>query len=121
MDKIILNELAFYGYHGALKAENELGQSFIVDLVLSIDLKKAGQTDDLNYTIHYGEVYTLVKEIVEGEHKALIESVAEQIAQTLFEHYKSLQACTVRVTKPNPPIPGHYNSVAIEIFRERSE
>lgn len=121
MDKIYLNQLAFYGYHGALKEENELGQRFIVDLELLLDLKKAGETDDLNYSIHYGEVFNLTKAIVEGENYKLIEAVAEKIAEELLTEYPLLQACLVKVVKPDPPIVGHYESVAVEIFRERSD
>ncbi|MBM7543178.1 dihydroneopterin aldolase [Amphibacillus cookii] len=119
MDKILLNGLAFYGYHGAIKAENELGQRFIVDLELETDLRKAGETDDLAYTIHYGEVYQMTKEVVEGQAYALIETVAETIASKLLDNYPQLLACRVKLIKPDPPIHGHYQSVAVEIYRER--
>ncbi|RLL41662.1 dihydroneopterin aldolase [Oceanobacillus piezotolerans] len=120
MDKIILNELEFYGFHGLLPEENKLGQRFNVDLELYVDLEKAGKTDDMNDSIHYGEVYEKVRSIVEGDIKKLIEAVAHSIADTLLESFDQLEACLVRVTKPNPPIVGHYKSVAVEIYREKT-
>ncbi|GAA4076014.1 MAG TPA: dihydroneopterin aldolase [Bacilli bacterium] len=121
MDKIFLNQLSFYGYHGVLKEENELGQIFQVDLELFLNLKKAGQTDQMEDSIHYGEVFNQVKEIVEGKSYALIEAVADKVAKKLLAEYDLLEACKVKVIKPNPPIAGHYQSVAVEIYRERKD
>ncbi len=119
MDKIYMNELAFYGYHGVFAEEKRLGQRFYVDLILFIDLTDAGATDDLTKTIDYGDVYGRVKDIVEGEPCSLVEAVAEKISSELLRSYERLQGCTVKVTKPDPPISGHYRSVAVEITRER--
>lgn len=119
MDKIFLNKLEFYGYHGVLHEENKLGQRFIVDLVLELDLSKAGQTDNLNETVNYAEVYEKVKGIVEGEPIKLIEKVAEQIAEMLLALFSKVHYCTVKIIKPDPPIRGHYQSVAVEIRRGR--
>ncbi len=114
-----MNQLAFYGYHGVFQEEQKLGQRFIVDLVLQLDLKEAGTSDELNATINYGEVYNRVRNIVEGESLKLLESVAEKVAIELLANYERLQECKVKVIKPDPPIPGHYQSVAIEITRSR--
>lgn len=84
MDKIYLNQLSFYGYHGVLKEETELGQIFKVDLELFLSLKKAGQTDRMEDSIHYGEVYNQVKEVLEGKPSALIEAVAENVAKNCW-------------------------------------
>ncbi|WP_088105910.1 dihydroneopterin aldolase [Halalkalibacter urbisdiaboli] len=119
MDKIYLNELAFFGYHGVFEEETKLGQRFYVDLVLELDLKEAGKSDDLEKTINYGNVYEEVKAIVEGKPYKLVEAVAEKIASTLLSHFDLLERCTVKVTKPDPPIPGHYRSVAVEITRSK--
>lgn len=118
MDKISLNELQFYGYHGLFPEERKLGQRFHVDLELFLDLKQAGQSDKMEDSIHYGEVYQLVRSIVEGEPKNLIEAVAESVAEKLLQTFPLLQACRVVVAKPNPPIDGQYRSVAVEIYRE---
>lgn len=120
MDKILLNKMQFYGYHGLLPEENKLGARFNVDLELFIDLKKAGKSDDMLDSVHYGHVYDSVRTIVEGEPKNLIESVAEMIADQLLDRFELIKTCKVKVIKPDPPINGHYQSVAVEILRERS-
>jgi dihydroneopterin aldolase len=119
MDKIYLNGLQFYGYHGAMREENILGQTFMVDLVLEVDLKEAGINDDLEATVHYGHVYETVKTVVEGEPLKLIEAVAERVSEKVLEAFPLIRQLTVKVIKPNPPIPGHYESVAVEMTRGR--
>lgn len=113
--------MQFYGYHGVLEEETRLGQRFNVDLVLELDLKEAGTSDDVNHTINYAEVYAKVKEIVEGPPFKLIETLAENIAQELLVTYERLKCCTIKVIKPDPPIPGHYTSVAVEMTRCKTD
>ena len=55
-----------------MPAENEIGQVFIVDVTLKVDLKDAGQSDDVEDTVNYGEVFEDVKTIVEGEPSKLM-------------------------------------------------
>lgn len=120
MDKILLNGLDFYGYHGVFPEETKLGQRFVVDLVLGVELSEAGKTDDLTKTINYADIFQTVKAIVEGHPFKLVEAVAEKIAKDLLDNFPLVQNCTVKLIKPNPPIPGHYSSVAVEIIRSRN-
>ena len=120
MDKIYIDNMKFYGYHGVYPEENKLGQRFNVDLVLECDLSNASKTDDIESTVHYGQAYEFTKEVVEGEPKKLVETVAEEIAQVLLAKFAIITACTVKVIKPDPPIAGHYDAVAIEIKRSRT-
>lgn len=119
MDKIFVNKMEFYGYHGVLPEENRLGQRFVIDLSVSVDLQKAGQTDQLEYSVNYGELYRVCKEIVEGNPVKLIETLAERISGKVLKEFTLVSEITVKVIKPDPPIPGHYQSVAIEITRRR--
>ncbi|GAA0353694.1 dihydroneopterin aldolase [Bacillus horti] len=120
MDKIQLKNMEFYAYHGVLPEENRLGQSFKVDMELFLNLAPAGQTDDLTLSINYAEAYKLVKRIVEEEQYKLIEALAERIAQDALDTWTQLEEVLVKLVKPNPPIAGHYDYVAVEIRRKRS-
>lgn len=121
MDKIILNQLEFYGYHGVFPEETKLGQRFIVDVILEVELQEAGKTDDLTKTINYAEAYETVKAVVEGTPFKLIEAVAERIAGKLLSNFPLVKSSTIKVVKPNPPIAGHYHSVAVVIKRDNHE
>ncbi|WP_432363005.1 dihydroneopterin aldolase [Sporosarcina sp. UB5] len=118
MDYIHLNEMEFYGYHGALKEENVLGQRFRANVSLAVDLAEAGETDDLKKTVNYAEVFEVCRTVVEGKPRKLIESVAEEISRLILQKFAG-QVHGVRVVliKPDPPIAGHYASVSVEITR----
>ncbi len=120
MDKIYFNGMSFYGYHGVFGAEAELGQRFYVDLELLVDLSQAGASDDLQHTVNYADIFTCVQKIVEGERFNLVEKLTAVIAEQLLTTFP-LQEAKVKVTKPNPPINGHYESVAIEMTRRRED
>lgn len=118
MDKIILQGMEFYGYHGALPEERSLGQRFIVDLELELDLRPAGESDELEHTINYARVFELVESVVSGGPRRLIESVAQDIAAAVLEEFP-VAATTVRVKKPQAPVPGRFAWMAVEIRRTR--
>ena len=119
MDKIILNGCRFYGYHGAFAEEQTLGQIFVVDLELAVDLTKASQSDNLEDTVHYGLVFEAVQKQVEDKKYILIERLAGVICEDLVAQFPPIQSIKVRITKENPPINGHYKSVGIELERSR--
>jgi dihydroneopterin aldolase len=120
MDKIELKGMRFFGYHGVYPEENKLGQQFVVDLVMHLDLSEAGSRDDLAATVNYAEVCGLVREIVTGPPLRLVEALAERIATKVLATYTIVGEITVRVTKPHPPVDIRFDGVTVEIHRRRS-
>lgn len=118
-DRITLTGLGAVGYHGVFEKERRTGQPFFVDLVMNVDLKAAGETDELTATVHYGEVAELVREIVIGPRYQLIETLAERIAAELLEQFAMIRALEVTVHKPKAPIEVTFADVAVTIFRTR--
>jgi dihydroneopterin aldolase len=117
MDKVILNNLSFYGYHGVLEEENKLGQKFFIDLELYADLQPAGESDDLEQAINYAEVYDLVEDICEQESYDLIEALAENIAQQILAKQDLVEEVLVRIKKPEAPVEGIFDYMGVEIRR----
>lgn len=118
-DKIFLQGMVFYAYHGAFAAEKELGQRFIVDVEMDVDLQRAGLSDDLNLTVHYGEVYDLIKKVMTEKKYDLIETVGEKIAQGILDYTPLVQRVRVLLKKPEVPIAGILDYAAIQIVRGR--
>jgi len=117
-DKITLEGMVFYGFHGIDPAERELGQRFVVDLEVQRDLRAAGLSDDPEDTINYSRMYRLVKETIEGPGHNLLESLAETIAGQILGGF-DVESVRVRVKKPEVPMKGSILSHAsVEIFRE---
>lgn len=117
-DRIVLAGMRFFGYHGALPAERERGQEFVVDLEISTDLRRAGLSDRLDDTVDYRDAYAAARAVVEGPPRQLLEAVAEEIASRVLA-LERVEAVTVRVRKPAVRLPGPVDHSAVEIMRRR--
>lgn len=120
-DKIYLNNLQFYANHGLLAEETTLGQRFNVDAVLTVDLGPAGQSDDMYDSVSYADVYTVIEDVVVNQPPAkLLECLAHKLAMRILADFSLVEEVTIKLVKPDPPIRGIYDSVAIEIKRDRA-
>lgn len=119
-DRIALSGLTAVGHHGVFDHERRDGQEFSVDLVLHLDLRPAGSSDELTRTVHYGEVAEAVHEEIVGPLVDLIEALAERIAARLLREQALLEAVEVTVHKPHAPIEVAFRDVAVTVLRGRS-
>lgn len=119
LDRITLRGIEVHAHHGVYRAEQELGQTFLIDVDASVDLSTAGRTDDLTATIHYGELAEAIHSLVATERWDLIERVAERIAELVMEDPR-VEAVEVTVHKPHAPIPLPIDDVAVTITRRRT-
>ncbi len=119
MDKIIIKDLEVYAYHGVAEEEKKMGQLFIVSLELTADLESAAQSDNLLNTIHYGEVCDDVENVVSSQKHNLIETVALEVINQLFENYPTVQGIRILLKKPWAPIGKHLKYAAVEMERQR--
>ena len=118
-DRIILEGMQFYSYHGGSPEERSLGQPFQVDMEVELDLSVAGRSDNRDDTVSYTHLYRVVKEVMEGGPRNLLEAVAEEIAHRALDSFP-IQAVRVRVKKTRPPIKGAVLSgAAVEVYRSR--
>jgi 7,8-dihydroneopterin aldolase/epimerase/oxygenase len=119
VDRVALRGLRARGHHGVFPHEREEGQTFVVDLVLGLDTRPAAAADDLTKTVHYGVVAEEVVEVVEGEPVALIETLADRIAERCLKH-EQVREVEVVVHKPEAPITVPFDDVTITITRSRA-
>ena len=118
-DRIVLEGMQFYGYHGVNPEERALGQAYVVDLAVELDLRCAGESDRLEDTVSYPHLYRSVQSVVEGQPKNLLEATAHEIATIVLAEYP-VEAVYVRVKKPRPPVRGSViEHAAVEIYRSR--
>lgn len=120
-DRIIMDGLSFYGYHGLFEEEAQLGQRFVVDVALEVDVERPGRSGQMADSVHYGQVYERIRSLVEGQPFRLIEQLAVAIADDLLAHFERIEGLEVRVKKPQAPVPGIFNHVAVEIYRHRQD
>ena len=120
LERIVLKNLKFYGYHGAFEFEQTHGQRFLVDVEIFGDLQEARDSNNLASTVNYVEVYDLIKEIMEGKPYNLLETLVNYIGQSIIETQPLIQKAVVEVKKPEIPILAvcDYFSVTVTTKRE---
>ena len=118
-DRIVLTNMLFEGCHGVLEEERAAPQPFEVDVELHLDLRPAGESDDLAQTVDYRTVFETCRDVIEGPTCQLIETLAERIAARLLAASAppAISEVVVRVRKPMAALPGDLDHAAVEIRR----
>ena len=129
-DRIVLEGMRFYGFHGVNPEERVLGQEYLVDLAVEMDLTQAGASDRLEDTISYAHIYRAVRDVMEGEPRNLLsvaaaifllEAAAQSVADRILSDFP-VDSVSIRVKKPHPPIRGSViENATVEIFRRRQD
>jgi dihydroneopterin aldolase/2-amino-4-hydroxy-6-hydroxymethyldihydropteridine diphosphokinase len=119
LDQIRLVGIAATGYHGVFAHERRDGQTFVADVVVHLDTRRAAASDDLAHTINYGELAERVAAVLSGEPADLIETVAERIAATVLAYGQAV-AVDVELHKPQAPITVPFADVVVAIHRDRT-
>jgi len=114
--KVVLEGMEFHAFHGVLAEEGRLGARFSVDVELEFI---PGSEDRLAETVDYSRVYTLVRRLVTGSKLRLIETLAQALAARILEEEPLVDRVTVRVHKPNAPLPGIVRDVYAEYGLDR--
>lgn len=119
LDEIRLTGLRATAHHGVLEQERRDGQLFVLDVTVRLPLGPAAASDDLDQTVHYGELAEAVVAAVESDPVDLIETVAERVAGVALA-YAAVREVVVTVHKPNAPITVPFDDVSVTIVRSRS-
>ena len=118
-DRILLHAMAFEGRHGALDGERAEPQPFEVDVEMALDIRAAGETDDLAATVDYGAVFEVARRVVETTSRDLLEAIAGEIAGDVLAGWPEVDEVVVRVRKMRPPIRGRLAWAGVEVRRAR--
>lgn len=121
MEKIGVIELEgmeFKAYHGCLEQEKVRGNYFTVDFRGELDLSAAAESDNLNDTLNYGEIYDLVAEEMSIPSE-LLENVAGRIVKEIEKRYPQLIAFSIRVSKKKPPVDGITQWSRVTLYSKR--
>lgn len=118
MERIELEGMKFYAFHGHYPVEKEVGNEFIVDLTIEVDSRKAGETDDLANALNYQLAYEIVKAEM-AKKSDLLENVATRILDRLFIRFPEIRNSQIKVSKLNPPMGGEIKKVSV-VFRRES-
>jgi len=119
--RITLSNMVFYGYHGELPEEKTLGQRFVIDLVLTLDIAAAASSDDLHKTVDYTQAYRICRETVEKDRFKLIETLAAHVIDRILLACLIVERVDIVIKKPSVPIAGILDHVAVETSKTRAD
>lgn len=111
---IYLDRMIFYAYHGVAPQEMQVGNEFRVDLRLKIDFSHAAETDGLEGTVSYADVYESVKSEMQVSSK-LLEHICNRIVHRLFQDFPSVEEVEIRLSKRNPPMGADIRCAGVEM------
>jgi dihydroneopterin aldolase len=106
-----------FGYHGVLPHEATEGQDFIVDLLITLDLRAVSLSDDLQETINYADLAQIAHDNIVGERVQLIERLAGRIADEISAAYSQITSVSVTVHKPHAPVTVDFEDISVTITR----
>lgn len=119
MDKIIIDSLRIFAYHGVNPEEQEDGQFFILDIEADMPLSKAGESDDIDDTVSYAQMIKYARRVFTAQKDRLIERAARRVADALLEEFPPLSGVRVTCKKPDAPMKADFAFAAVSIYRER--
>lgn len=119
MDTISLEGIEVWAHHGVLPHEEELGQRYLVDVTIHVDLTAAAGSDDLAATVDYGTLAALVVETGTRPRAQLIEAVAGRVADAVLDHDQRIATVDVTVHKPAAPLTVPVRDVSVRLSRAR--
>ena len=114
MSVISINGMRFYAHHGCFEQERVIGTHFQVDLRMEVDTSRAEISDNIEDTVDYLEVYQVVKREMDNP-SHLLEHVARRAGEAVRAQFSDTKNVVVRVSKLNPPLGGHMDSVSVEV------
>lgn len=117
-DQIKITDLEVFANHGVFPEENKLGQKFLISAVLYTETRKAGKTDDLTASIHYGEVSAFITKYMKEHTYQLLERVAETLAEEMLKSISGLCKIDLEIKKPWAPVGLPLKTVSVKISRE---
>ena len=118
-DRIIVERIAVFAHHGVLPEEQKNGQRFFVSLDCTLDLRRAGESDDLADSVNYAELAGRAAAIAGSRRFFLIEALAEAIAEDALATFARIDQISVRIDKPSAPIQALLDGVAVIVTRSR--
>lgn len=117
-DKIMIEKLEVYAYHGVYPEEKRRGQIFLVNAVLYTDIRRAGAEDRIELTTDYGAVCMFIDGWMKMNTRNTLEAVAENLARDIMLNFSLICGLDLEICKPEAPIPIPFGSVSVKIHRE---
>jgi dihydroneopterin aldolase len=105
MGTVSLEGIEFFAYHGFYEEERKIGNKYSVDITVNLDITEAASTDDLQGTVNYEDLYSVIRHEMLTPSR-LLENIAFRIIERTYELYPEVEWVEVSISKFNPPLGG---------------
>ena len=116
-DAIFIEGIEVPAALGVTAEERALRRPVRIDLEVGYALTASGQSDRVEDTIDYGELFRVVEDAVTGQEHHLVEALGTRIIEALFSRFE-ITWVKVHVRKPNP-LDGVLDYTGIRMMRYR--
>ena len=113
MALVALEGMQFYAFHGYYDFERRIGNSFVVDVEVDIDMHQ-DPDDKIENTINYEEIYKVSTRYMQKNYQ-LLESLAYDLAYDIKNNYDKVKSVKVCLSKLNPPVGGKVNRAKVTV------
>lgn len=119
-DQIFVHGLVVHAHHGVGEDERRIGQQFMLDLLLDVELSAAAASDKLADTISYADLTEVASGAFRNQRYQLVEAAGGAVADAVLAHFPRVQKLTVTVHKPHAPIAAVFADVGVILTRTRN-
>lgn len=120
MDKITIKGLNIRANHGVFASEKQLGQNFIIDAEVYLNFHPATFSEDLDKSVHYGELSEFINTEFCRCSYDLIETAAYEVAFAVLNNYSLIKEIKLTINKPNAPIELNFETVSVSVNLKRN-
>src|SRR3981081_3692442 len=120
-DIIFVTGVVIHARHGILPYEAEVGQRFVIDLELSVDLAESSRSDRVADTVSYANVVATASAAFKDANYKLLERAAGAVADAILAAFPRVSTIKVTVHKPHAPIAAIFDDVGIVLTRTRQQ
>lgn len=99
MDIVFIEQLSVITTIGVYDWEQTIEQKLVFDIEMGWDNRKSAKSDDVNDCLSYADISETVIAHVEGQRFALVERVAEEVADLLLSKFNSPWV-RIKLSKP---------------------
>jgi 7,8-dihydroneopterin aldolase/epimerase/oxygenase len=118
-DTIFVRGLVVHARHGVMAHETEVGQRFVLDIEIGVDLSGPSDTDRLSDTVSYATVVEVASEAFVDRNYKLVERAAGVVADAVLNRFPRVDSVTITVHKPHAPIAALFEDVGVTLTRKR--
>ncbi len=119
-DTIFITGVVIHARHGVMAHETAVGQRFVIDLELAIDLSESSKTDRLSDTVSYADVVATATSAFNDVNYRLLERAAGAVADAILGTFSRITTVVVTVHKPHAPMAAIFDDVGVVLTRHRT-